>query len=108
MKIDTNDKFTTLTAEKDFDYFFSFFITAYDPVTAGNIVIDLSNINTSVAEIQKFKKYAESQAKNNNSFAIVIPVFNADAFDETLNVVPTLIEAEDIIDMDEMIRDLGF
>lgn len=108
MKVSSNEKFTTLTAEKDFDYFFNFFVSAYDPLTAGNIVLDLSNIKASETNINQFKKHAESQAENNNSFVIVIPSFDADAFDEKLNIVPTLLEAEDMIDMDEMTRDLGF
>ncbi|MGY5351532.1 ribonuclease Z [Wenyingzhuangia sp. IMCC45533] len=108
MKTTSNDKFTTLTAEKDFEYFLNFLKTAYDPLTAGNLVLDLSNIQTTENQINELAQYAEAQAENNNSFVIVIPTFDADVFDEELNVVPTLTEAEDIIDMDEMTRDLGF
>jgi hypothetical protein len=33
---------------------------------------------------------------------------NVDDFPETFNIVPTLVEAEDVIEMENIQRDLGF
>ena len=73
-----------------------------------NIILDFSKIDTTKAQIKSLQGFAETQAGNDKSFAIILPSFDADAFNEELNVVPTLVEAVDIIDMDEMTRDLGF
>ena len=42
------------------------------------------------------------------SFVVVGSGFNIDIFPEKLNVVPTIKEAEDVIEMEEIQRDLGF
>ncbi len=108
MKVTSNDKFTTLTAEKDFDYFLDSFANTYNSLATQNMVLDLSEITATETQIHQLKTYAETQTNNQHSFVIVLPVFDADAFEDELTVVPTLTEAEDMIDMDEMTRDLGF
>lgn len=108
MKITTSDKYTLFLAETDFDTFFDEVSKVLAKYKNRNIVLDFSNIKTTEAQIKSLKGFAETQADNDKSFAIILPSFDADAFDEELNVVPTLVEAVDIIDMDEMTRDLGF
>lgn len=104
----STDKYTLFTAVDSFESFKKEFSLIFADYSKQNIVIDLSKIETSEKEIQSLEEFAETQIENNQSFAIIVPVFNADAFEEELNVVPTLTEAEDIIDMDEMTRDLEF
>lgn len=108
MKITTADKYTLLLAETNFDTFYQEVSTVLDQYTNSNIILDFSDIDVSESEITSLTKIAEIQAENEQSFAIILPKFDADKFDEELNVVPTLTEAVDIIDMDEMTRDLGF
>lgn len=108
MNTTVTDKYTLFTAVDHFDTFKTQFADIFSEYTQQNMVLDVSNIKTSEKEIQSLEKFAEAQTENNKSFVIVFPKFDADAFEEALNVVPTLTEAEDIIDMDEMTRDLGF
>ena len=42
------------------------------------------------------------------SFVLVVKGIDADDFPDELNIVPTLIEANDILEMDNIERDLGF
>ena len=46
--------------------------------------------------------------KSKKSFVIVVPDFDYNAIPEKLTVVPSLLEAHDIIEMEEIERDLGF
>ncbi|MDO6802151.1 hypothetical protein Q4595_06795 [Wenyingzhuangia sp. 1_MG-2023] len=108
MKITSSDKYILFTAESPFDIFKQNIQKNFSNYADKNIVLDLSNITTTEEEIKSLEEFAAIQIENSHSFAIILPSFNADAFEEELNVVPTLVEAEDIIDMDEMTRDLGF
>ncbi|MGY5354652.1 hypothetical protein [Wenyingzhuangia sp. IMCC45467] len=108
MKITPSDKYTLFLAETDFDSFFDEISKVLSKYKNRNIVLDFSSIKVTASQIKSLKGFAENQAENDKSFAVILPSFDADAFDEILNVVPTLVEAVDIIDMDEMTRDLGF
>lgn len=55
-----------------------------------------------------FLKYAQEHQSNGTSFVVVVKGVNIDDFPEMLNIVPTLVEAEDILDMENMQRELGF
>lgn len=71
-----------------------------------NIVIDLSNIEVSLKEILSFKEITTKKNKNGTSFVLINSTINIDDVPEEINIVPTLQEAIDIIEMDEMMRDL--
>jgi len=108
MEITSSKKYTTFTAIDNFDSFVEQFNTVFPEYKHQNIVLNLADINVTEDKIQSLQTYATQQAVNKQSFVIIIPSFDADAFEEELNVVPTLTEAEDLIDMDEISRDLGF
>lgn len=108
MKTTLTDLYILLTAEHNFDTFKLELNEFFNNPKLKNVVLDLSKIKISEDNINSLSKYANIQLENNLSFVIVVPSFDSDAFDEELNVVPTLLEAKDIIDMDEMTRDLGF
>lgn len=71
-----------------------------------NIVIDLSSIDVSLKEILAFKEIVIKKNENDTSFVIINSTVNIDDVPEEINIVPTLQEAIDIIEMDEMMRDL--
>ncbi|WP_299120291.1 hypothetical protein [uncultured Tenacibaculum sp.] len=64
--------------------------------------------NVSKENILLFLKYAQVHQTNGTSFVIVLKDVNIDEFPESLNIAPTLVEAEDIIEMENIQRDLGF
>jgi hypothetical protein len=54
-----------------------------------------------------FSQYKEKQKKNNKSFVIVGSGISFDEIIDKLVVVPTLTEAKDIIELENIERDLG-
>lgn len=74
-----------------------------------NIIIDLSNqVNINTSDLFNFLSLAQKHNQNNSSFVIIAHGINIDSVPEDLIVAPSMIEALDIIEMDEISRDLGF
>lgn len=74
-----------------------------------NVIVDLSKVqNLKHSEILLFLNYANAHYDNSTSFVIIAPKANLDLLPEEIVVAPTLIEAMDIIELEEISRDLGF
>lgn len=76
-----------------------------------NLVIDLTTASYTVTEeeIEQFESLAiQHMEEANKSFIIVIESIDFNEFDGDLIIAPTLQEAHDLIEMDEIQRDLGF
>lgn len=76
-----------------------------------NLVIDLTSASFEVSEedIDEFESLAVRHIEEaNKSFIIVIESIDFNEFDGDLIIAPTLQEAHDLIEMDEIQRDLGF
>jgi hypothetical protein len=74
-----------------------------------NLVIDLLQYGAlELEELLSFLKLSNQHRASKKSFVIVNDAINIDRVPEELQVVPTLVEAEDIIQMEEIERDLGF
>ncbi|MAW31506.1 MAG: hypothetical protein CMD15_06455 [Flavobacteriales bacterium] len=88
-KIDNENNFADFNAKKN--------------VT--NFIADLSGISLDVAESikNKFITFDKTISEINGSFVIVCDF----SFDENLNIVPTLQEAYDYIEMEEIERQLN-
>ena len=69
-----------------------------------HFIADLRGVNSELAENikDKFIIFANSISKTNGSFIIVCEF----SFDDELTIVPTIQEAYDYIEMDEMARQL--
>lgn len=84
-------------------------LTSNETLTKHNIILELSeNLNINTEEIAVFLDYSQNCKANGTSFVIIKKGIDADDFDESINIVPTLQEAEDIIEMEDIERDLGF
>ncbi len=81
----------------------------YPQLLSSNVVVNLNNIilDTS-SDVMKLYDYARRHMQNNTSFVVVTQMADVDLLPEDFNVVPTLVEAMDILEMDEIGRDLGF
>ena len=55
-----------------------------------------------------FKPLSKDHERNKKSFVVVVSATDFNAFTDDLIVVPTLLEAHDMIEMEEIERDLGF
>ncbi len=73
-----------------------------------NVVINLSSCGPIAAkDLNQFLAVAKEQKKAQKSFVICADT-DYDKVSEKLVVVPTIQEAHDVIEMDEIERDLGF
>lgn len=71
-----------------------------------NLIIDLSGENTS--DVQLFDSLSEKHRSNKKSFVLVMNHADIDDLEDDIIIVPTLQEAHDVIEMEEIERDLGF
>ena len=62
----------------------------------------------SIKDINSFLPLSKIHKKSKKSFVIVTSDFDFNAVSRKLTVVPSILEAHDIIEMDEIERDLGF
>ena len=74
-----------------------------------NMIIDLSmHKDLTVKAINSFLPLSKTHRKAKKSFVIVTPEIDFNAVSHKLAVVRSLQEAHDIIEMEEIERDLGF
>ena len=74
-----------------------------------NVIIDLRDSkDLKKEELLAFLEISNIHRSENKSFVIINESFGIDELPEELIVVPTMQEAEDMIQMDEVQRDLGF
>lgn len=76
-----------------------------------NVIIDLTQEGQHISneDIQAFEDLAVQHIEENNkSFVLIAESIDFNEYDEDLIVVPSLQEAHDLIEMDEIQRDLGF
>lgn len=74
-----------------------------------NIILDVSNDKSlGLNEILGFLDLSNNHRKARKSFVIVASDADFNDMPDEMVVVPTLLEAHDIIEMEEIERDLGF
>ena len=89
--------------------FFKIFENIYPKIQFNNIIVYLSGFQILDSNfIEKILKISESHQEGKRSFVIVSPIAIPDKFPDALEWAPTLQEAKDLIEMDEMQRDLEF
>lgn len=73
-----------------------------------NVIINLSVLRKiSLQDIIEFLEISNRHRRAKHSFVIVTDQANLDEMPDEIMVVPTLKEAYDVIEMEEMERDLG-
>ena len=74
-----------------------------------NLIVDLLDYQLmSLNDLSFFQKISDEYKEANKSFLVVTNSLNANELPEEIIVVPTIQEAEDIIEMEEIERELGF
>ncbi len=95
--------------EKSIELFFKEFSENYSNFANNNIIIEFSDSKGEEKEnILLFLQYSEEHRNNGMSFVLVMNGINVDDFPDEISIVPTLTEANDIIEMENIERDLGF
>jgi 2-polyprenyl-3-methyl-5-hydroxy-6-metoxy-1,4-benzoquinol methylase len=110
MQIDENSNAVVLTdIQGDFTLFLMKLTHQYKTFEKQNIIIDLLiHKELTVIEVKSFLSLSKQHKMAKKSFVIVVPQTDFNAISDKLTVVPTLQEAHDIIEMEEIERDLGF
>ncbi len=81
----------------------------FNSYKSNNLIIDLTFDKTiTMADVKLFLEMTKSQKKNKKSLVLVADGINFNDVPDKLTVVPTVLEAHDIIEMEEIERDLGF
>lgn len=81
----------------------------YERYKNNNIVVNLTSLEKiTLPEIVEFLQISNTHRRAKHSFVIVTSRINLDETPDEIVVVPTLQEAYDIIEMEEIERDLGF
>ncbi|MBT8259473.1 MAG: ribonuclease Z [Bacteroidia bacterium] len=81
----------------------------YNELQHDHIIFNLSSLDSiELNSIVEFLDLSNRHRNSNHSFVIVTEQIDFDLVPDELVVVPTLQEAYDIIEMEEIERDLGF
>ncbi|WBX74326.1 hypothetical protein PG913_03740 [Tenacibaculum pacificus] len=110
MKIEDKNNYILISSEeKNFQDFFLTFEKEHFNYNKKHVIVEvLGDFCASKENISLFLEYADKHQQNGTSFVIIVKDVNIDDFPETFNIVPTLVEAQDVLDMENMQRDLGF
>lgn len=109
MIFDKENSITLITQEKStITEFVKKLQATYPKFKNDNVIINLSVLKKiSVQDIVEFLEVSNKHRQAKHSFVIVTEQANLDEMPDEIIVVPTLREAYDIIEMEEMERDLG-
>ena len=81
----------------------------YNSFKSQNLILDLSHdSNLKMKDIKAFMDLTKLHKKGKKSLVLVTDTIDFNAVPVSVTVVPTLLEAHDIIEMEEIERDLGF
>ena len=110
MKSTKKENYLILEDERnDAKHFANFINGLLDKFKSDNLVINIQKYGKlTLNELLSFLKPSQAHYKNKKSFIIVNDTIIIDDVPAELRVVPTLQEAEDVIQMEEIERDLGF
>ncbi len=110
MKVDQKGHTTIIKDTKnDIASFSTTIANEYHVFQGQNLILDISHDTTiSNADLVHFKELAKNHKKAKKSMIIVTDAVDFDKVPNYLNVVPSVLEAHDMIEMDEIERDLGF
>jgi len=110
MIITKADNYTHIKpTQKKVKDFIKKFENHYKKLIGEHLIIDFSEkININIEELVLFLKLSVQHKENGTSFVLICKGINIDELPSELNVVPTLTEGIDILEMDAIERDLGF
>ncbi|MAD96754.1 MAG: ribonuclease Z [Flavobacteriaceae bacterium] len=82
--------------------------TALQEYSEQSVILLISSNELSEKESEFLVNLTKQRKANGTSFVVVTTDITADEAPEGLNIVPTLLEAEDVIQMENIERELGF
>ncbi len=92
---------------EDFKTFVAKIQNEYHQFKDKNIIIDALNLkNFDLKNVSLLKQFLKNHKKNKKSLVLVLKDINYTKTPSYINIVPTILEAHDIIKIDEIERDL--
>ena len=81
----------------------------YDSLKNDNIIINLFSLtHVTLNDINEFLRISNEHRASKHSFVIVTDKISYDEVSDEITIVPTLQEAYDLVEMEEIERDLEF
>ncbi len=111
MIVNTSSTFTVLKDQKDDIEDFAGYLTRCIPTNFQdqNLIIDLlPYTHLTIEQLLLFIDISNNHRISKHSFVVVNSALDPDIIPDEIMVVPTLLEAQDVIEMEEIERDLGF
>lgn len=110
MKVDKKGHTTIIKETKgDIVWFLENLTHEFHNFKNDNLIIDVSHDkNVILNDLLNFKDLANQHKNAKKSFVIVAENIDFNDVPEYIHIVPSLLEAHDIIEMEEIERDLGF
>lgn len=110
MILDNNENITTITQEDpSLVSFVKKIESSYEKLKNYHLIIILTSLKPiRLQDIVEFLRVSNTHRGANKSFVIVSDKVKPDDIPDEIVVVPTTQEAYDIIEMEDMERDLGF
>ncbi|MBR9846505.1 MAG: ribonuclease Z [Algicola sp.] len=110
MIFDKNGNTSIITQEKEsIIEFVKKLEVLYERFRHNNVIVNLTTINkVTLQDIVEFLQISNTHRKAKHSFVIVTNKINVDQTPDEIVVVPTMQEAYDVIEMEDIERDLGF
>lgn len=108
MKVKQKDSIVVFTSKSDSkEEFAQKIMQQYNQYKDLNIIVNFEGIDLLPKDFVSFEELAQKHRSHKKSFVIVGSI-DFDEIDNDITVVPTLLEANDIIQLEEIERDLGF
>jgi hypothetical protein len=100
---------TIKDTESNFEVFLQKLTAQYNLYKSVNLIINVIHCKPfEMRNLKQFSDLAKIHKKNKKSFVIVAEDIDFNKVPASINTVPSLLEAHDIIEMEEIERDLGF
>ena len=109
MQIKKATNYTLISSDEDsFKEFQKSVFKKINDFDKKHLILQISEeLNIDKKDFLLFLKIAEQKKENGTSFIVLNSSVITDDFDENLNIVPTLQEAQDILEMENIERELG-
>ncbi len=110
MKVEQKGHTTVIKdTESTFDAFLEKLTSQYNSYKSVNLIIDVTHDKSfEMSSLKQFSDLVKAHKKNKKSFVVVAENIDFNNVPASINTVPSLLEAHDIIEMEEIERDLGF
>ena len=106
MTIEQQQSTAIITQEKtSLSEFSKKFSVLHERFKEGNVILQLNDAHSDSMDV--LVSLSKMHRKLNHSFVVASAQLNQDDFEENFTVVPTLQEAHDYIEMEQMEQDLG-